>query len=238
MDLTLIKENIKKAKHLVFLGGAGVSTASGILDFRSPEGLYNLQSEFGVSYEEMLSRSYFLSHPREFYRFYYEFMVHEEAKPNKAHRLLSKYEESGHEIWIITQNIDNLHKEAGSKHVLELHGNLKDLYCERCGSLYDLKDVKGQEIPRCKCGAILHPNIVLYEENLPFDVLKKAIEVLKEADFLLVAGTSLKVEPAASLIYYASSTFKLLINYEATPYDDFFDYIVHDDISLTLEKIL
>ena len=210
-----LKELIKNAKRIVFFGGAGVSTESGIKDFRSKDGLYNLQSKYGLPYEVMLSHTYYRAHTDTFYQFYKEFMI-TDAKPNYAHKFLAELEKHGKEVTVITQNIDGLHQMAGSKNVIELHGSIHRNYCERCGRLYDLSIVKNSPgIPHCPvCGGETKPDVVLYEEPLNEQVVTKAMIALQAADLLIVAGTSLKVYPAAMYINYFYGDNIVVINKE------------------------
>lgn len=238
-DIGSIRDSVSKAKRIVFLGGAGVSTASGIPDFRSPEGLYNVKSKYGVPYEVMLSHSYFENNPGKFYDFYWSAMVNENAKPNAAHIALAEFEKKGHRIAILTQNIDGLHQEAGSRLVYELHGSTKRYFCTRCGKKYALGDLIRSGIPHCReCGGILKPEVVLYEEPLDEDVLVSATNEMRFGDFLIVGGTSLNVYPAAGLIDYFGKGPRLLINQEATQADALFDFVIHDDIGKILAEIL
>ncbi|MCQ2772124.1 MAG: NAD-dependent protein deacylase [Bacilli bacterium] len=239
IELSKIKEIVKKADRIVFLGGAGVSTASGIPDFRSPEGLYNIRNNYGVSYEEMLSHTYFYEHMDQFYEFYWNTMVAKNALPNKAHKALAKFENSGKFISILTQNIDGLHQDAGSKRVYELHGSVRRYYCEDCMKFHKLDDIKQNGIPHCsKCGGILKPDVVLYEEPLTQAVIEGAIIEMKLADVLIVGGTSLNVYPAAGLIYDFGGSTSILINKEPTPMDARFDYVIRGDIGEVLEELL
>ena len=241
MDTKLeeIKSLIKASKRIVFLGGAGVSTASGIPDFRSPAGLYKIHSEYGVSYETMLSHTYFEYHTETFYDFYWKTMVAKNAKPNKAHIALANYEKAGHHIAIITQNIDGLHQEAGSKRVYEVHGSTKRYSCTDCGRHFSIEDIPNIGIPHCpECGGVIKPDVVLYEEPLNEDVVESALTELRFANFLIVGGTSLDVYPAAGMIDYFNGGHTLLINKEPTPRDSFFEYVIHDDIGKVLEELL
>lgn len=213
--ITKLQELIDKSNHIVFFGGAGVSTESGIPDFRSKDGLYRLHSKYGRPYEEMLSHTYFMSETATFYKFYKEFMI-TNAKPNKAHYFLAELEKKK-DLTVITQNIDGLHQLAGSKKVIELHGSIHRNYCMSCFHPYSLKellDIKG-DIPRCKiCGGIIKPDVVLYEEGLDEDNIQNAIRVISKADLFIVAGTSLKVYPANGLIYYYQGNNVVVINKE------------------------
>ncbi len=232
-----IKEAVRQARRIVFIGGAGVSTASGIPDFRSPQGLYNIESEYGVPYETMLSHSYFLSHTVEFYDFFWKSMVHEAAKPNKAHRVLARFGQSKR-IVVITQNIDGLHQAAGSKVVYEPHGSIRHYHCLKCGLPYSLADIPHRGIPYCRCGGVLKPDVVLYEEPLNEDVIDDCLTELRYCDLLIIGGTSMRVYPVAAFPEYMLSGKKVIINAEPTPYDSACDYVIHDDIGKTLEYIL
>ena len=206
---------IDQSKKIVFFGGAGVSTESGIKDFRSKDGLYRLHSKYGRPYEEMLSSSYFYAHIDTFYQFYREFMLSTEAKPNPAHYFLAELEKH-RQLTVITQNIDGLHQMAGSKNVLELHGSIHRNYCLKCHEFYSLEDILHMDsTPRCpKCGGLIKPDVVLYEEGLDQDTLRSAVYALSEADLLIVAGTSLSVYPASGLIGYFRGKSIVVINKE------------------------
>ena len=203
------------SNNIVFFGGAGVSTESGIKDFRSKDGLYRLQSKYGRPYEEMLSHTYFMNHTDTFYQFYREFMINTEAKPNAAHEYLAKLEKRKH-LTVITQNIDGLHQMAGSKNVLELHGSIHRNICMDCGAKFNLEDIlKMDNTPRCPhCGGIIKPDVVLYEEGLDQDILYNAVDAISKADLLIVAGTSLSVYPAAGLVRYFNGRYIVVINKE------------------------
>lgn len=238
-DLEKVKELVKASKRIVFMGGAGVSTLSGIPDFRSPQGLYNIHSQYGVSYETMLSSDYFYMNTELFYKFYFESMVYPEAKPNKAHLALANYEKAGHRIAIITQNIDGLHQRAGSSLVYELHGSTYRYFCLNCGAKYTLDEIPHEGVPHCeKCGGLIKPDVVLYGEPLDENLIISSINELRFADLLIVGGTSLKVYPAAGLIDYFISGKKILINKEPTLRDAEFDYVIYEDIGETLSEIL
>lgn len=205
---------INSANHIVFFGGAGVSTESGIPDFRSKDGLYKLKSKYGRPYEEMLSHDYFYEDTGTFYKFYKEFMI-TDAKPNKAHYFLAKLEKKK-DVTIITQNIDGLHQIAGSTKVIELHGSIHRNYCTKCGRFYSLKEMLSLgEIPICPyCKGIIKPDVTLYQEMLSEEAIEKAINALRKADLLIVAGTSLKVYPANGLINYYRGNRIVVINKE------------------------
>ena len=204
---------IDNAKKIVFFGGAGVSTESGLKDFRSEDGLKNVKNEFNLPYETILSNTFFNTNPTKFYKFYRSFMLVNGIKPNAAHYYLAKKEKEK-DITIITQNIDGLHQEAGSKNVIELHGSIHRNYCTRCARFYSLETIKMMDlVPICpKCGGIIKPDVVLYEEPLNQMSLYKAVEALMSADLLIIAGTSLNVYPAASLINYFSGNNIVIIN--------------------------
>ncbi len=211
-----LKYLIENSNHIVFFGGAGVSTESGIKDFRSKDGLYNLKSKYGRPYEEMLSHTYFYEHTDTFYKFYKEFMLPKGVKPNYAHKFLAELEKEK-DVTVITQNIDGLHQEAGSKNVIELHGSILRNHCDRCGEFYSLKDlldIKG-DIPYCpKCHGIIKPDVVLYEEPLYEGVIESAIYKIMQADLFIIAGTSLRVYPASGLVRYYRGKNIVVINKE------------------------
>lgn len=236
-----LNQIIKNAKKVVFFGGAGVSTASGISDFRSEKGLYNIKSKYGTSYEEMLSHEYFFNHPLIFYKFYKEEMINKNAKPNLAHIALSKFEQNyPGKLTIITQNIDNLHQLAGSKNVLELHGSVYRNNCLKCGEFYDVDFIlNSKDLPICtKCGGLVKPDVVLYQEQLDEKILDAAIKACTEADVMIVGGTSLMVYPAAYLIQYFYGKTLIMINKQVTQYDSFAKYVFHDDITKILPLLL
>lgn len=215
IEVERLQHLIDNSKNIVFFGGAGVSTESGIKDFRSKEGLYNLQSKYGRPYEEMLSHTYFMNHTETFYKFYREFMINQDAKPNEAHKYLAELEKRKN-LTIITQNIDGLHQLAGSNNVLELHGSIHRNYCMRCHRLFNLDDIlKMDTVPICpNCNGLIKPDVVLYEEGLDQDTLEASVKALYNADLLIVAGTSLRVYPASGLIHYYRGTNIVVINKE------------------------
>lgn len=206
MEEEKLYEIIKNSKRIVFFGGAGVSVASGIPDFRGANGLYNKVPE------EIISHYYFLENTKEFYEFYKDNLVFKNAKPNPCHEALAILEEKGYLKAIITQNIDGLHQMAGSKHVIELHGSIHRNYCMKCHKFYALEDITFDSIPRCSCGGIIKPDVVLYEEALNDDVIEKAIYEISNADTLIVAGTSLVVYPAASFVKFFRGRNLIVIN--------------------------
>lgn len=230
-DQEKLSQWLEEGKRTIFLGGAGVSTASGIPDFRSAHGLYRQKKE-GLSYEEMLSHGYFVHHRQEFYDFMRNVMLYPDAKPNPAHYALAKLEREGKLRAVITQNIDGLHQMAGSKNVIELHGNENRYYCLSCGKTYDMTCVtQTQGIPHCSCGGIIRPDVVLYEESLNEKDLRKAIRYAEETDLMVVAGTSLVVYPVAGLVEYLAPGAKLVIlNRDPTPYDSRADLVIREDL--------
>ena len=235
-----LHDRIMAAKNIVFLGGAGVSTASGIPDFRSPTGLYNIKNKYGVSYETMLSASYFYDHTEEFYEFYFDTMVSETAKPNKAHLALARFEEKypHKSLTIITQNIDGLHQDAGSHIVLEAHGTTKKYHCLRCDKPYSLDEIPHKGIPFCKCGGLIKPDVVLYEEGLDANVIDLSIRALQKAEVLIIGGTSMNVYPVAGFPRFFNGDTQAIINLAPTFYDDQCDYVFHEDLGKALEEIL
>ena len=232
-----LRQWISEARNIVFFGGAGVSTASGIPDFRSAhQGIYNTPG--GRSYEEMLSHEYFVTHPDEFWDFYRRVMLYPEAKPNAAHLALAELERRGKCKAVITQNIDGLHQAAGSKRVLELHGSIHRNYCVRCRRAYSAEMIlRSQGIPRCSCGGIIKPDVVLYEESLDETVLRRALDALAQADLLIIGGTSLAVYPAAGLISAYRGGPIVLINREATPRDGQAALVLREPIGQVLGSI-
>ena len=208
-----LQELIDNAERIVFFGGAGVSTESGIKDFRSKDGLYHLQSKYGAPYEEMLSHTYFFRHTETFYTFYRDMMINTEAKPNDAHKFLAKLETKKH-VTIVTQNIDGLHQMAGSKNVLELHGSIHRNSCLHCNEQYSLEDIlKMDNVPKCpRCGGLIKPDVTLYEERLDMAVVNEAIYQISKADLMIIAGTSLSVYPASGLVYYFKGKNLVVIN--------------------------
>ena len=231
-----LKQWIEESKRIVFFGGAGVSTESNIPDFRSVDGLYHQQ--YAYPPETILSPSFYIRKPEEFFRFYRNKMLFPNAQPNRAHKALAKLEAEGKLSAVITQNIDGLHQKAGSKKVLELHGSVLRNYCERCGAFYTLEDIMKMEgIPTCHCGGRIKPDVVLYEEGLDQGVLREAIYEISNADMLIVGGTSLVVYPAAGLIDYYKGNKLVLINKDSTARDSMADLIVTGKIGEILGAI-
>ena len=235
----ILKKWIEESDNIVFFGGAGVSTESGIPDFRGEKGIFKAVSDYGVRPEVILSHSFFKVNKDVFFDYYKKNLVCLDAKPNKAHIALAKLEEEGKVKAVITQNIDNLHQKAGSKNVLELHGTLYKNYCIKCGQQYDMEYVmNGPIVTKCeKCGGVVRPDVVLYEESLDTDVLEKAVYYIQNADVLIVGGTSLAVYPAAGLINYYRGNKLVLINKSETGYDSRADLIIRENIGEVLGKI-
>lgn len=233
----LLEQWIKESDNVVFFGGAGVSTESGIPDFRSVDGLYNQQYDYPP--ETIISHSFYRKNPEEFYRFYKNKMLFSDAQPNAAHKALAKLEQQGKVRAVITQNIDGLHQAAGSKAVLELHGSVHRNYCTRCGKFFGLSDILGMNgVPRCECGGIIKPDVVLYEEGLDQETLQKAVRYIQNAEILIIGGTSLTVYPAAGLIDYYRGKKLVLINKTATPMDERADLVISAPIGEVFERFL
>ena len=235
-EIEKLQELIDSSNRIVFFGGAGVSTESGIPDFRSVDGLYNQQYDYPP--ETILSHSFFVRKPEEFYRFYKDRMLCLDAEPNPAHRKLAELEQAGKLSAVVTQNIDGLHQAAGSKCVYELHGSIHRNYCMDCGKFYSAEYVKNAEgIPRCECGGTIKPDVVLYEEGLDNRVIEGAVHDIRSADLLIIGGTSLAVYPAAGLIDYFSGRHIVLINKTPTPCDDRADLVLTGPIGQLLDQI-
>ncbi len=230
-----LREWIKKSGNIVFFGGAGVSTESGIPDFRSADGLYNQKYDYPP--ETILSHTFFINYPKEFFRFYRDKMIVHGVKPNKAHLALARLEKEGKLKAVITQNIDGLHQSAGSQNVIELHGTIHKNYCMKCGKYYDLDFVeKSEGVPTCECGGIVKPKVVLYEEALDNRDIERAIKYITECELLIVGGTSLNVYPAAGLINYYRENKLVLINKGETPYDESADLVIREKIGDVLDS--
>ena len=236
-EIQELQKIISESDNIVFFGGAGVSTESGIPDFRSVDGLYHQQWDYPP--ETILSHTFFMNKTEEFYRFYRAKMLCDNARPNAAHEKLAQLEQAGKIRAVITQNIDNLHQIAGSKRVLELHGSVWRNYCTGCRTFYDFKYIKeGKGIPRCpKCGAVIKPDVVLYEEALNQKTITEAVKAIAEAEVLIIGGTSLSVYPAASLIDYFRGKHLILINRDRTPRDSEADLVIHEPIGEVFSKI-
>jgi NAD-dependent deacetylase len=232
-----LKEVIENSDNIVFFGGAGVSTESGVPDFRSVDGLYNQKYDYPP--ETILSHSFYKRKTAEFFKFYRDKMLFPDVKPNDAHFALAKLEEMGKLKAIVTQNIDGLHQAAGSKNVYELHGSVHRNYCEACGKFYSFNDIYQMEgIPVCECGGIIKPDVVLYEEGLDQNTIQKSAQVIANADVLIIGGTSLAVYPAAGLIDYYRGSKLILINKTTTPRDSYADLIVNDSIGEVFRQVV
>lgn len=231
-----LQEIINESKNIVFFGGAGVSTESGIPDFRSVDGLYNQKYDYPP--EEILSHTFFVRKTEEFYRFYKDKMLCLEAQPNAAHLKLAELERAGKLSAVVTQNIDGLHQKAGSKTVYELHGSVLRNYCTKCHKSYTAEFIKSCDgIPKCDCGGVIKPDVVLYEEGLDEQCINGALAAISNADCLIVAGTSLNVYPAAGFIRYFKGKHFVLINRDATPADKYAELVIHDKVGEILSKI-
>ena len=232
-EIETLKTWIEASDNIVFFGGAGVSTESGIPDFRSTDGLYHQKFEYPP--ETILSHTFFYQHTEYFYRFFREKMLPLEAEPNAAHRALAALERAGKLRAIVTQNIDGLHQKAGSKNVYELHGSIWRNYCTKCGKSYSAEFIRDSGgVPHCACGGLIKPDVVLYEEGLDEKTIKGAVRAIAEADVLIVGGTSLTVYPAAGLIRYYGGNRLVLINRDETPYDGYANLIFREPIGQVL----
>ena len=228
-QLETLKQWVSESNHIVFFGGAGVSTESGIPDFRSVDGLYS--QKFDYPPETIISHTFYERKPEYFFRFYREKMLPLGFEPNITHKVLAQWEQEGKLSAVVTQNIDGLHQKAGSKRVYELHGSVLRNYCTRCRKFYPaeyIRDCGG--VPRCTCGGIVKPDVVLYEESLDQECIEKSVRAIRDADLLIVAGTSLTVYPAAGLINYYRGSRLVLINRDETPYDDYANLVFHESL--------
>lgn len=234
--IRLLNDWAWESSNIVFFGGAGVSTESGIPDFRSTDGIYHQQYDYPP--EEILSHTFFLRNPGEFFRFYRAKMLCLDAKPNAAHRKLAQWEQEGKLKAIVTQNIDGLHQAAGSKKVFELHGSVLRNTCMRCGRFYDAQSIlRSEGVPHCDCGGIIKPDVVLYEEGLDQRTLQRAVDVIADADMLIVGGTSLAVYPAAGLVDFYAGNRLVLINRDETPLDGRADLVLHGKIGEIMAQL-
>ena len=234
--LETLKRWISESSRIVFFGGAGVSTESGIPDFRSVDGLYN--QKFDYPPETIISHSFYERRPEYFFRFYREKMLPLGFEPNVTHKVLAKWDQQGKLSAVVTQNIDGLHQKAGSKKVYELHGSVLRNYCVRCGKFYPAEFVKDCEgVPKCSCGGTVKPDVVLYEEGLDQATIEKSVRAIWQADLLIVAGTSLTVYPAAGLINYYQGSRLVLINRDATPYDRNADLVFHESLGSIFSQL-
>lgn len=231
-----LQQIINESNNIVFFGGAGVSTESGIPDFRSVDGLYNQKYDYPP--EEILSHIFFNAHTEYFYDFYRDKMLALDAEPNAAHLKLAELEQAGKLTAVVTQNIDGLHQKAGCKNVFELHGSVHRNYCTSCHKFYNTEYIKSSKgVPRCNCGGIIKPDVVLYEEGLDDNTVSGAINAIKNADCLIVAGTSLNVYPAAGFIRYFCGKYFVLINRDPTSADSMADLVIHDKVGKVLSAI-
>lgn len=230
------KELVNKSNNIVFFGGAGVSTESGIPDFRSKNGLYNQKYKYPP--EEILSHTFFMNKTEEFYEFYREKMNSLKYQPNITHIKLAELEEKGKLKAVITQNIDGLHQKAGSKNVLELHGSVLRNYCMKCNKFYNAEFIfNSTEIPKCSCGGIIKPDVVLYQEGLDDNILNNSIKAIQNADMMIIAGTSLTVNPASSLVNFHKGNKLVLINRDATTYDRIADLVINESLGEVFKYI-
>ena len=235
-NMEIMKSWVQESSKVVFFGGAGVSTESGIPDFRSTDGVYHMK--YAYPPETILSHRFFVSHTAVFYEFYREKMIYRDAKPNITHLRLAEWEREGKLAGVITQNIDGLHQDAGSIRVLELHGSIHRNYCMDCGKYYDLNHVlKTEGIPVCSCGGIIKPDVVLYEEALKEAVLEEAVRLIADADLLITGGTSLRVYPAAGLINYYQGNRLILINKAVTSYDDQAELLINASLGEVFSQL-
>ena len=237
MNYETLQQWADQAQRIVFFGGAGVSTESGIPDFRSVDGLYNQKYDYPP--ERMLSHTFFMNKPEEFFRFYRDKMLPLDAKPNRAHLKLAEWEKAGKMTGVVTQNIDGLHQAAGSKAVFELHGSIHRNYCMNCRKFYPPEYIRDSRdpVPLCSCGGRIKPDVVLYEEGLDNDVVEGAVHAIRTADLMIVAGTSLTVYPAAGLLRYFRGNRLVLINRDATSMDSECDLVIHDKVGEVLGSL-
>lgn len=235
-SIDTLKQWISQSSRIVFFGGAGVSTESGIPDFRSVDGLYSQKFEYPP--ETIISHSFYLRKPEYFFRFYREKMLPLGFEPNITHKVLARWEEEGKLSAVVTQNIDGLHQKAGSKKVYELHGSVLRNYCTRCGKFHDAEFVKNSAgVPKCICGGTVKPDVVLYEEGLDQDTIENSVLAIANADLLIVAGTSLTVYPAAGLIRYYRGKRLVLINRDETPYDSYANLVLHESLGNVFSQL-
>ena len=232
-----LSEMLRDSDNIVFFGGAGVSTASNIPDFRSANGLFHQKLHRTLSPEEMVSRTFYERYPEDFFDFYRKHLVYPEAQPNDCHKALAKLEKMGKLKAVVTQNIDGLHQKAGSKVVYELHGSVLRNFCTRCRKFYGVDAIlEADGVPRCECGGVIKPDVVLYEESLDDSVINKAVNAIAKADVLIIGGTSLIVYPAAGLIQYYRGRKLVLINKSVTQADSYAQLVIHDDIASVMRE--
>ena len=235
-SIDILKKWVEQSRRIVFFGGAGVSTESGIPDFRSVDGLYSQHFEYPP--ETIISHSFYLRDPSYFFRFYREKMLPLDFEPNITHKKLAQWEQEGKLSAIVTQNIDGLHQKAGSKTVYELHGSVLRNYCTKCRKFYPAEFIRdSKDVPRCSCGGIVKPDVVLYEEGLDQDTVEKSIMAIRSADLLIVAGTSLTVYPAAGLLRYYHGSRLVLINRDVTPFDNEANLVIHDNLGNVFSQL-
>lgn len=236
----ILKDIIDKSSSIVVFTGAGISVPSGIPDFRSADGLYNQKSKTRFSPEEIISHHFFMSHTEEFYEFYKDKMLYPKAQPNIAHKYFADLERKGKNVTIVTQNIDGLHQKAGSSRVYELHGDVHRNYCMDCDRMFGLEYITSHDgVPHCdKCGGIIKPDVVLYEEPLDDDTIQRSISAIMTCDTLIVVGTSLTVYPAAGFIRYFRGHNLVVINKDSTAYDNMCDLVINEDIAKVIKEIL
>ena len=234
-----LKQIINESNNIVVFTGAGISVPSGIPDFRSADGIYNQKTKFSASPEEIISHSFFVNHTEDFYSFYKDKMCYPKAEPNAAHKYFADLEKKGKNVIVVTQNIDGLHQKAGSSIVYELHGTIHQNFCQKCGRLFGLDYVMNAKgIPYCdKCGGIVKPNVVLYEESLDEDTIGRSINAIMTCDMLIIVGTSLRVYPAAGFIRYFKGRYVVVINKDNTPYDSNCDLVFNEDVVSVIKNI-
>ena len=234
-----LKEIIKESNNIVVFTGAGISVPSGIPDFRSADGIYNQKTKFKASPEDIISHSFFVNNTEDFYSFYKDKMCYPNAEPNAAHKYFADLEKKGKNVMVVTQNIDGLHQKAGSSIVYELHGTIHQNFCQRCGRMFGLDYVMNAKgVPHCdKCGGIVKPNVVLYEEGLDEDTISRSINAIMTCDTLIIIGTSLRVYPAAGFIRYFRGKYLIVINKDATAYDSNCDLVFNEDVVNVIKNI-
>ena len=234
-----LKEIIKESNNIVVFTGAGISVPSGIPDFRSADGIYNQKTKFKASPEDIISHSFFVNNTEDFYSFYKDKMCYPKAEPNAAHKYFADLEKKGKNVIVVTQNIDGLHQKAGSSIVYELHGTIHQNFCQRCGRMFGLDYVMNADgVPHCdKCGGIVKPNVVLYEEGLDEDTISRGINAIMTCDTLIIIGTSLRVYPAAGFIRYFRGRYLVVINKDSTAYDSNCDLVFNEDVINVIKNI-
>ena len=234
-----LKEIIKESNNIVVFTGAGISVPSGIPDFRSADGIYNQKTKFKASPEDIISHSFFVNNTEDFYSFYKDKMCYPKAEPNAAHKYFADLEKKGKNVIVVTQNIDGLHQKAGSSLVYELHGTIHQNFCQRCGRMFGLDYVMNADgVPHCdKCGGIVKPNVVLYEEGLDEDTISRGINAIMTCDTLIIIGTSLRVYPAAGFIRYFRGRYLVVINKDSTAYDSNCDLVFNEDVINVIKNI-